>query len=87
MEKQPKEMTVCKLECLLMPQGEIICKGKTIGWFKNFKPYLITSASYDALVEALNQVLCDACDEIPLYLLTENGKKAEQAIKQAESEV
>ncbi len=40
MEKQPKEITVCKLECVLMPQGEIICAGKTIGWFKDLKKYL-----------------------------------------------
>ena len=37
MKEQPKEITVCYLECALMPQGEIICKGKTIGWFKNLK--------------------------------------------------
>jgi len=23
-----------------MPQGEIICKGKTVGWFKEFKEHL-----------------------------------------------
>ena len=40
MEKQPKEITVCKLECVLMPQGEIISNGKTIGWFKDLKQYL-----------------------------------------------
>ena len=40
MDKQPTEMTICNLECLLMPQGEIICLGKTIGWFKEFKKYL-----------------------------------------------
>ena len=41
MKDQPKEITVCQLDCVLMPQGEIICKGKTIGWFKNFKEHLI----------------------------------------------
>lgn len=40
MDKQPEEITVCELECVLMPQGEIICSGKTIGWFKEFKKYL-----------------------------------------------
>ena len=40
MKKQPKGITVCKLECILMPQGEIICMGKTIGWFKDFKERL-----------------------------------------------
>jgi hypothetical protein len=41
MKEQPKEITVCYLECVLMPQGEIISQGKTIGWFKEFKKYLI----------------------------------------------
>ena len=40
MKKQPNRITVCLLECLLMTQGEIICMGKTIGWFKDFKKYL-----------------------------------------------
>ena len=35
MKQLPKEITVCKLECVLMPQGEIICMGKTVGWFKD----------------------------------------------------
>ena len=40
MEKQPEEITVCVLEVILMPQGEIICYGKTVGWFKDLKDYL-----------------------------------------------
>jgi len=40
MEKQPDEITVCTLEVVLMPQGEVICLGKTVGWFKNLKDYL-----------------------------------------------
>jgi hypothetical protein len=40
MKEQPKEITVCLLEVLLMPQGEIICIGKTVGWFKDMKKYL-----------------------------------------------
>ena len=39
-ESQPKKMTVCTLECVLMPQGELITKGKSIGWFKDFKDFL-----------------------------------------------
>lgn len=37
MDKQPDGITVCTLNCVLMPQGEIICLGKSIGWFKDFK--------------------------------------------------
>lgn len=40
MNKIPDEITVCSLEVVLMPQGEIICKGKTVGWFKEFKEHL-----------------------------------------------
>lgn len=40
MKKQPEEITICTLDVCLMPQGEIICKGKTVGWFIEFKEYL-----------------------------------------------
>lgn len=40
MKKQPDEMILCDLRVVLMPQEEIICLGKTIGWFKTFKKYL-----------------------------------------------
>jgi len=41
MEKQPESITVCYLECVLMPNGEIICNGKTVGWFRELKNYLV----------------------------------------------
>ena len=40
MEKQPKTLTLCTLACVLMPNGEIICMGKSIGWFKSHKAVL-----------------------------------------------
>ena len=40
MEENPKEMCLCTLDVVLMPQGELICKGKTVGWFKDLKEYL-----------------------------------------------
>ena len=40
MKEQPKEIIPCKLDCVLMPNGEIILLGKTIGFFKEFKDYL-----------------------------------------------
>lgn len=40
MEKQPEGIVVCLLECVLMPNGEIISNGKTIGWFKDYKQFL-----------------------------------------------
>ena len=39
-DKQPEEITLCNLEVLLMPNGELICLGNTVGWFKNVKEYL-----------------------------------------------
>ena len=40
MEKQPEEITLCNLECVLMTNGEIISLGKTIGFFDEYKKYL-----------------------------------------------
>lgn len=32
MTRAPKEITVCHLEVVVMPNGEIICAGKSLGW-------------------------------------------------------
>lgn len=40
MMKAPKEITVARLECVVMPNGEIICKGTTIGWVSALGKYL-----------------------------------------------
>ena len=40
MKKLPKEITICNLEVLVMPNGEIICLGKTLGWFDKLKKYI-----------------------------------------------
>lgn len=40
MENQPQEITPVKLDAVLMPNGEIICLGKTIGRFRELKKYL-----------------------------------------------
>jgi len=39
-EKQPEDITLCTCECVLMPNGEVIVLGKTIGFFKQLKEYL-----------------------------------------------
>ena len=39
-EKQPEEITICFLEVLVMPNGEVICKVKSLGWFDEFKKFL-----------------------------------------------
>ena len=40
METQPENITLCLLQCVLMPNGEILSNGKTIGWFNDYKKYL-----------------------------------------------
>lgn len=40
MDKQPQEITVCSLSVVLMPNGEVICMGKSIGMFKDLKEQL-----------------------------------------------
>ena len=35
-----KEIKVMRLQCLLMPNGEIICNGKTLGWESELGKYL-----------------------------------------------
>lgn len=45
MKENPKEITVCYLECVVMPQGEIICKGKTIGWLKDLGEFITVKES------------------------------------------
>ncbi len=38
--EQPEEITLCKLGCVVMPNGEVIVLGKTIGMFKELQKYL-----------------------------------------------
>ena len=40
MEKQPEEIITVTLNCVLMPNGEIISLGKSIGFFDEFKKEL-----------------------------------------------
>lgn len=38
--EQPNDLTICNLEVLVMPNGEILCQGDTIGRFRTYKKYL-----------------------------------------------
>ena len=40
MKKLPKEITFCNLEVIVMPNGEILCLGQTVGWFSALSQYL-----------------------------------------------
>lgn len=40
MEKIPTEITPCTLDCLVMPNGEIISAGRALGRFEFFSEFL-----------------------------------------------
>ena len=40
MTKAPTEITVCFLEVVVMPNGEVLCAGKTVGWVDHLGKYL-----------------------------------------------
>ena len=40
MNKPLKEITMCNLSVVVMPNGEIIYRGKSLGWVSEFGPYL-----------------------------------------------
>ena len=40
MKDTPDVPVLCNLEVVLMPNGEVISTGKTLGWFKDFRKYL-----------------------------------------------
>lgn len=37
---QPEGITAAFLEVVIMPNGELISKGKTIGWFDGFSEFI-----------------------------------------------
>ena len=44
MNQEPDEPTTCTLEVLVMPNGEILCYGRTIGWLNDLGRYLDVKA-------------------------------------------
>ena len=40
MKEAPTEITLCNLEVVVMPNGEVICLGTTIGWVHKLGEYL-----------------------------------------------
>lgn len=41
--KQPNKITTCYIEAIIMPNGEVICLGKTIGFFNELKGVIYNS--------------------------------------------
>ena len=40
MNKAPETITVAALDVVVMPNGEVICVGRTVGWVKDLGPHL-----------------------------------------------
>lgn len=40
LNKIPEQITLAYLTVLVMPNGEILCEGKTLGWLPQFHKYL-----------------------------------------------
>ena len=40
MKENPEEISLAKLEVVVMPNGEIICLGKTVGYVSELGKYL-----------------------------------------------
>jgi len=40
LEKNPEQIALCNLEVIVMPNGEILCLGKSIGFIKTLGKYL-----------------------------------------------
>lgn len=38
--KNPDTITPAKLDCIVMPNGEVLCNGTTIGWVKSLGKFL-----------------------------------------------
>lgn len=55
MKNDPRELLICSLECMLMPNGEIISGGKTLGWFDTLGKYLTPLRHADGSPVAENQ--------------------------------
>ena len=45
MKKNPKEITPADLDVIVMPNGEVICLGKTVGWVKELGKFLTKKTS------------------------------------------
>lgn len=43
-KKLPSKIILCNLEVVVMPNGEVISNGKTIGWIKELGEYLTEKA-------------------------------------------
>lgn len=50
MDRPPDEITPAQLSVVVMPNGEVICLGKTLGWIGQLGPYLTPDPKPAAVV-------------------------------------
>ncbi len=79
MEKLPERITVCRLQCVLMPQGEVICEGKTIEWFKDLKRHLETETEANSKLRKQTEL----SEKIKLEIRI-NRKQAGECMREAD---
>jgi hypothetical protein len=53
MKEIPNEITLCYLSCVLMPNGEILSNGKSIGMFSDLGKYLSPIHMQKSIVNVL----------------------------------
>ena len=41
LKRAPENITLCDLEVVVMPNGEVICLGKSLGWVSSFRKVLV----------------------------------------------
>lgn len=58
---QPKIITAVRVEAVLMPNGEVICNGKTLGYFKNIQN-LIHDFPDQEFVKSCNESMAEKED-------------------------
>lgn len=51
MTKAPKFITVCNLEVVVMPNGEVICSGGAVGWESKIGKFLTIKPEYKRKVK------------------------------------
>jgi len=57
MTENPNEIVVATLQVVVMPNGEVICLGKTVGWVDKLGPYLRKNKTIHAPKEKLSNAL------------------------------
>lgn len=57
MTKAPKDITPATLDCVVMPNGEIICSGKSVGWIKELGRFLTPQTAASAAAPELRAAL------------------------------